>query len=344
MNLKPILFSWLPFGAAVLFGFLILFGIKKFMDFKASKSIERSQVGPQLTLLIMTIGFIVVLILSTPLSENTKGQLLSLIGILLTAAIALSSTTFLGNIMAGFMIRTLRKFDPGDFVRIDDFMGRVTELGLLHTEVQLEDRDLAIIPNLHLVTRPMKVIHSSGTLVTEEVSLGYDINPQDIEAALLKAAENTGLEDAFVHIQSLGDFSVVYRLAGFFKDTRKLVSTKAKLRRQMLDTLHANGLEIVSPNFMNQRVYSTDSVFIPKTKYRSMPTRTKEVDVDDLIFDKAEEAETIENIKDQIEKVDKMLEELKDKKEDKSVQRREYLQGFREKLHKRLKEEQENKD
>lgn len=131
MNLKPILFSWLPFGAAVLFGFLILFGIKKFMDFKASKSIERSQVGPQLTLLIMTIGFILVLILSTPLSENTKGQLLSLIGILLTAAIALSSTTFLGNIMAGFMIRTLRKFDPGDFVRIDDFMGRVTELGLL---------------------------------------------------------------------------------------------------------------------------------------------------------------------------------------------------------------------
>jgi hypothetical protein len=40
-------------------------------------------------------------ILVLPLSSNLKEQLLSLIGILLSAAIALSATTFAGNAMAG---------------------------------------------------------------------------------------------------------------------------------------------------------------------------------------------------------------------------------------------------
>ena len=44
------------------------------------------------------------LVLSLPLPPSEKGNLLSLIGIVLSAAIALSSTTLLGNILAGLMI------------------------------------------------------------------------------------------------------------------------------------------------------------------------------------------------------------------------------------------------
>ena len=127
-----------------------------------------------ITLLLSLVGLIAIIV-ALPLKESTTGQLLSLLGLLLSAAIALSSTTLLGNILAGLMLRAIKNFRPGDFVRIGEHFGRVSERGLFHIEIQTEDRDLTTLPNLHLVTNPVKVIRSSGALITAEVSLGYDI-------------------------------------------------------------------------------------------------------------------------------------------------------------------------
>ena len=44
----------------------------------------------------------------------------------------LSSTTFIGNIMAGLMLRVVRSFRPGDFVHVGDYFGRVSEQSLFH--------------------------------------------------------------------------------------------------------------------------------------------------------------------------------------------------------------------
>jgi hypothetical protein len=55
----------------------------------------------QLIMLALTFAGILAIILALPVTEQTRGQLLGLIGILLSAAIALSSATFIGNIMAG---------------------------------------------------------------------------------------------------------------------------------------------------------------------------------------------------------------------------------------------------
>ena len=52
----------------------------------------------QLIMLALTFAGLLSIILALPVSVETRGQLLSLIGILLSAAIALSSTTFIGNV------------------------------------------------------------------------------------------------------------------------------------------------------------------------------------------------------------------------------------------------------
>ena len=80
----------------------------------------------QLLMLLLTImGLLLVL----PMSETTRGQILSFIGLLLTVVIALSSTTFVANAMAGLMLRLVQGFNPGDFVRVGSDFGRVTERG-----------------------------------------------------------------------------------------------------------------------------------------------------------------------------------------------------------------------
>ena len=100
----------------------------------------------QLIMLALTVSGGLGVVLARPVSETLRGQLLSLIGILLSAAIALSATTFIGNIMAGIMLRAIRSARPGDFITVGAITGRVTEMALLHTEVQTEDSDLGRFP------------------------------------------------------------------------------------------------------------------------------------------------------------------------------------------------------
>lgn len=94
----------------------------------------------QIIMLALTVAAVVGGILALPISDATRAQLLSLLGILLSAAIALSSTTFLGNIMAGMMLRAVRPFKGGDFIRVGEHFGRVSERELFHIEIQTADR------------------------------------------------------------------------------------------------------------------------------------------------------------------------------------------------------------
>jgi small-conductance mechanosensitive channel len=267
----------------------------------------------QLIMLALTFAGILTIILALPVNDATRGQLLSLIGILLSAAIALSSTTFIGNIMAGIMLKAVRSARPGDFITVADLTGRITEMGLLHTEVQTEFRDLVTVPNMYMVTQPMQVVRASGTIITAEVSLGYDVSHVRASKILCEAAAAAGLNDAFVHVRQLGDFSVTYRVAGLLEDVKSLISARSGLREAMLDALHANAIEIVSPNFMNTRAVADDKQYIPEpTRERTRAQRTQ---AEDVIFDKAEEAASVEGIRKSIELADAELLALENENE-----------------------------
>ena len=60
---------------------------------------------------------------------------------------------------------------------------------MLRTEIQTERRNLTTFPNLYLVTNPVRVMRSSGTVISVEVSLGYDVSRHLVEKLLLEAAE-----------------------------------------------------------------------------------------------------------------------------------------------------------
>lgn len=256
-----------------------------------------NQLPRQATLLALTGVAAVLLILSLPVADSTRNQLLAVLGLLLTAVIALSSTTLVSNVMAGLMLRAVQSFKPGDFIHVGDDFGRVTELGLFHTEIQSEDRDLTTLPNSLLASQPVRVVRSSGTIVSASVSLGYDVDHAAVDGLLCQAAVNAGLKDPFVLIQDLGDFSVGYRIAGFLTEPKHLLSARSGLRREMLDQLHGGGIEIVSPNFMNQRQLGDGERVIPAPSgpRRGTPDQGR---VEALVFDKAERAGELQALRD----------------------------------------------
>ena len=252
----------------------------------------------QLIMLALTVAGALGVVLALPISETLKGQLLSLIGILLSAAIALSATTFIGNMMAGIMLRAIRNARPGDFITVNAITGRVTEMALLHTEVQTEDSDLVTIPNLYLVTQPTKVVRASGTIVSAEVSLGYDVPRTRVSEVLLQAAADAGLTDGFVHVRELGDFSVLYRVAGLLKDVSSLISARSRLRECMLDALHGAGIEIVSPTYMNTRALAPDAPVIPQET--PVIVTQEGVAAEEVAFEKADAAASIQELQDEL--------------------------------------------
>ena len=262
----------------------------------------------QVIMLLLTFAGGLAIIIAMPINDALRGQLLGLIGILLSAAIALSSTTFIGNIMAGIMLKAVGHARPGDFITVQDLTGRITEMGLLHTEIQTEFRDLVTVPNLYMVTHPLQVVRGSGTIITAEVSLGYDVAHDHVAQVLRQATEQAGLGDGFVQVRELGDFAVTYRVAGLLEDVKSLISARSALRETMLDALHEAGIEIVSPNFMNTRALDPNQAVIPDSRRARSARRRRQAE--DIAFDKAEDAASIERIRHDIEKVSAEIESL----------------------------------
>jgi molecular chaperone DnaK (HSP70) len=159
-----------------------------------------------------------------------------------------------------------------------------------------------------MVTFPVKVVRSSGTIVSIEVSLGYDISRQLISEQLSLASEDAGLKDGFVQIRNLGDFSVTYRIAGQLSDISNLLSVKANLYSAVLDRLHAANIEIVSPNFMNTRAIG-DKPFIPASS--KSKAEDKDNKLEKLAFEKAEMATAITKVQTEISELTSRLDDEK---------------------------------
>lgn len=324
-----LLYSYLP-TAAVIAGAVVLGVVVRLILRRSLRGRPGMVYSRQVVTLFLVITAIIAVIIVLPIRDTLRGQLFTLFGIIISALIALSSSTLVSNAMAGFMLRGVKNFKPGDFLKVGDFEGRVSDRGLLHTEIQTINRDLVTIPNHYLVNNPVTVTRSSGTFISGDVSLGYDVAQQKVEKLLIEAAEKAELGEPFVHVLELSDFSVTYRVYGLLEDVKYLMSARSTLKKHILDALHRGGVEIVSPHFMNQRVLQEGRKFMPRETADPWEKKTEKLVeqtkyAESLAFDKAEEAESLERLREKIAETEKEIEELKDtsKKEESSVDQEE---------------------
>ena len=266
LPIVPLLATSTVVGVALWGAYLLL--IRRGRDLGNEQMFSR-----QLIMLGLTLISIVGVVLSLPVSEGSRGQVIGLIGLVISGIFAFSSSTIFANLVSGIMLRITKPFRTGDFIKVGDYFGRVVERGLLDTEVQSECRELLALPNTFLIANPVSVIRSSGTIVSTTLSLGYDVHHSRIEALLIQAADDCGLEEPFVQILELGNFSVTYRINGMLKEVKSLLTTRSNLSRSVLDVLHESGIEIMSPAFMNQRRLPEDTKIIPSRHIRKSPEK-----------------------------------------------------------------------
>lgn len=244
-----------------------------------------------------------------PLELEVKNQILSL----LRPVIALFSTALVSNAMAGVMLRITHEFRGGDFIEVDTLVGRVTDLGIFHTEVQLVS-----LPNLLLSQKAVKVTRRDGTFINLALSIGYMVSHQEVEKALLEAANRCKLTDSFVFVEAFLDHAIRYRLYGMLSESGERLSKTSELHKSVLDVFCEEGIEIASPALMDRREYDTAVQYFPKIGKKNQ-TRKEATIVEELVFDKADEAQSLEELKEAQTRLSKSLEKL-DAKQKKVVE------------------------
>ena len=344
-----ILALWLPLVITLSFGTLMVIAVRWILLRRAQELSSEQRLPRQMVVFVIVLLLLIAVALTLPVSESSRNQLLALIGVLVSGVIAFSSTTIVSNLMSGLVIRFNKPFRTGDFIRCNDYFGRVSEKGLLDTEIQTEQRDLIHIANSYLVNNPVSVIRSSGTLITANISIGYDVHHSQVTEALNEAVLNAGLEEGYVQVSELGDFSVSYRVAGLLKEVKSVLTARSNLHKAILDTLHNNDIEIMSPNFIAQRPTESTQKFIAKVPTQMSMRANGKMDVTDaqeaIAFDKAElAAQHEESLNEAKEKVERLRHQISEAAGEDKVELEKKLEGALSGVDELLKSEQQTKE
>jgi len=295
--ISPFLTKIVPYLPNILFIILIIiatFFINKLTDvvygfLRRKFGLTKASHVSKITIKFIIYSCSVLLILLN--IPGIKENIIQIFGLVLGGIIAFSSSTIIANGMSGILIRMLRKYDIGDVVQFGEDIGKVTEVGLFHTELETPKRKLVVIPNHHVMSNSFSNLTKDSYVVNVAISIGYNVSRTKVEKLLLDAAKTTELKDAYVLVIALENYSVTYEINGSIEDVGKLFIVSSLLRKAILDKFNLAGVEIVSPMFNTiKKLDKKDKVLAPVSKVDTRE-EIKEVEraQEKVMFVKAEE-------------------------------------------------------
>jgi small-conductance mechanosensitive channel len=185
-------------------------------------------------------------------SEVFKG-----VSVFVGLIVSLGSTGIMNQLMSGLMVTYSRALRVGDFVKIADVEGVVTQLGTLSTKIKTARNEEITIPNAVVVsqaaTNYSRHAERDGVFAPTSLTIGYDVPWRQVHALLLLAAERTPsvrTDPKPVVLQvALCDFYVRYTLLVCLEQPQRRVAVLAALHANIQDAFNEYGVQIMSPNY-----------------------------------------------------------------------------------------------
>ncbi|WP_085677547.1 mechanosensitive ion channel domain-containing protein [Pseudomonas sp. R9(2017)] len=202
------------------------------------------------------------------------------LSVLLGLMISLGASSVVGQAAAGLILTYSHTLKAGEYVRVGEHEGTVTEVGMFNTTIRTGLGEVLTLPNSMITGSVTKnysrVGQGSGYVVDTVVTIGYDTPWRQVEAILIEAADRTegilSTPRPQVFQTGLSDFYPEYRLVA------RATPEQPKPRAELLSMLHANiqdgfnayGIQIMSPHY--QEDPSKDK-WVPREKWYSAPAR-----------------------------------------------------------------------
>jgi small-conductance mechanosensitive channel len=198
------------------------------------------------------------------------------ISLFIGVVFSLGSSSAISNVIAGYMMTYRKAFKVGDRVKIDEYIGDVTEIRVQSTHLRTVKNEEVIVPNSTILTGHVinysSSAHERGLILHTTVGIGYEVPWRQVEAMLKLAAERTpGLlrePQPFVLQKSLGDFAVSYELNVYVDDPHVMAAMYSELHKNILDAFNEYGVQIMTPGYEGD---PEQPKIVPKAKWYSAP-------------------------------------------------------------------------
>lgn len=181
------------------------------------------------------------------------------VSVLVGLMISLGASNLVGQAASGLVLTYGRVYRRGEYVRIAEHEGTVTELGMFTTRIRTGLGEELTLSNSLVVGAVTKnysrAVKGPGYVLDTAVTIGYDTPWRQVHAMLVEAALNTPgvLADPAPQVfqTALSDFYPEYRLVC------QAVPSEPRPRALVLSALHANiqdvfnayGVQIMSPQY-----------------------------------------------------------------------------------------------
>jgi small-conductance mechanosensitive channel len=221
-------------------------------------------------------AFVIVfaLIVSYPYIPGSDSVAFKGVSVFVGVLFSLGSTSFIGNIIAGYTMIYRGAFKKGDRIEVDNQIGFVEEQRLMVTRLRSHKNEEIVIPNSVLVNS--KIVNytakaeDTGLIIHTIVGIGYETPWRQVDAMLKLAANRTeGIlknPPPFVLKKSLADYAINYEINGYCKDVKNINAIYTLLHQNILDVFNENDVQIMTPSY----VADTDiPKVVPKDKWET---------------------------------------------------------------------------
>ncbi|HVA39180.1 MAG TPA: mechanosensitive ion channel family protein [Candidatus Binataceae bacterium] len=201
-------------------------------------------------LLTLTLWSLVVMIVLRTFFRIDVSALLAVPAVL-TVVVGFALQETLGNIFSGLTLQISRPFEPGDWVRVADKVGRVHDVGWRATTIVTRANEWLDIPNAQLAKDLL--FNYGNHAVAEEVSigLGYGEPPNRVREIILDLLRD--VPDVLRHPEpeilawEFGDYAIRYRVKYWLADYGRSEQIHARVVSGLWYALRRHGIEIPFP-------------------------------------------------------------------------------------------------
>ena len=217
-------------------------------------------------------------VMAYPYLPGASSEAFRGVSVLLGLMVTLGGSSLFGQAASGFILLYARTLRIGEFVRIGEEEGTVTELGVFTTKISTGLGEQLTLPNalvLGTVTRNYsRPTKGQGFMLRTKVTIGYDAPWRQVQAMLIEAALCTpgvASEPAPTVFQTaLSDFYIEYELVCQASQTtaKSRAQAIATLNANVIDTFNEYGVQIMSPHYLGD---PSAAKVVPRSAWHAAP-------------------------------------------------------------------------
>jgi small-conductance mechanosensitive channel len=176
----------------------------------------------------------------------------------------------LGNAIAGLALQADQPYKVGDWIRVGDHEGRVTQISWRSTVLRTRESTLVALPNSSIADGPIVNYSEPAppTRIWIEVGVSYATPPNEVKAVIAEAFTHVPLAMATpapdVLVVDFANSAIVYRARCYVQDMERSSLAQDQIRTAIWYTFQRRGLDIPYPIQVEYSPGTMPSVVYPE--------------------------------------------------------------------------------